>query len=229
LTGYNLRFLPSLQRFRALLNEQTIGRVLSARCEAGQYLPTWRPDADYRQSVSARRELGGGVLLELSHELDYLRWIFGEVDWVQATLTRQSGLDVDVEDSAHLILGFNAEQGPPPIASVYLDFVRRDTTRACTAIGEAGSLRWDGVSGVVEQFEPDTGGWSERFRHSSLRDETYLAEWRHWLGCVDRRETPLVSGEDGLAALRIVGAAREAAASGTRVRCISGDHRGSAG
>ena len=54
----------------------------------------------------ARQELGGGAPLELSHELDYLRWIFGEVEWVKATLGRQSSLEIDVEDTVHLILGF---------------------------------------------------------------------------------------------------------------------------
>jgi predicted dehydrogenase len=90
LTGYNLRFLPSLQKFRELLSEGILGELLSVRCEVGQYLPSWRPDDDYRIGVSARRDLGGGVLLELSHELDYLRWIFGEVEWVSAILSKQS-------------------------------------------------------------------------------------------------------------------------------------------
>ena len=63
LTGYNLRFLPSLQRFRDLLDESVIGKVLSVRCEIGQDLRSWRPDSDYRQGVSARRDLGGGALL----------------------------------------------------------------------------------------------------------------------------------------------------------------------
>lgn len=142
LTGYNLRFLPSLQRFRDLLGDGVIGKVLSVRCEIGQYLPSWRPDADYRQGVSARRELGGGALLELSHELDYLRWIFGEVDWVKATLSRQSSLALDVEDTAHLTLGFApADDGHQLIGTVNMDFVRHDTTRLCTTIGENGSLR----------------------------------------------------------------------------------------
>ena len=57
---------------------------------------------DYRKTVSAQKILGGGVLLELSHELDYLRWIFGDVEFVQAQLARQSELDIDVEDTAHI-------------------------------------------------------------------------------------------------------------------------------
>lgn len=218
LTGYNLRFLPSLIRFRALLSENAIGRVLSVRCEIGQYLPSWRPDTDYRQGVSARRELGGGAVLELSHELDYLRWIFGDVDWVNATLSQQSSLEIDVEDTAHLILGFMpSAKGDQLIATVNLDFIRHDTTRLCTAIGENGSLRWNGLTGAVERFDAGATEWDEIFRHNHQRDDSYLAEWRHMLTCIEEHETPLVTGEDGFKVLQIIAAARQASETGGRV------------
>jgi predicted dehydrogenase len=219
LTGYNLRFLLSLQRFRDLLKENVIGRVLSVRCEIGQYLPSWRPDADYRQGVSARRELGGGALLELSHEFDYLRWIFGEVDWVQGLLSKQSSLEIDVEDTAHLILGFvPADDGHQLIGTVNMDFVRHDTTRLCTAIGENGSLRWNGLTGVVEQFEAGAKAWRELFSHRHQRDDSYLAEWQHFLSCIKEHKTPVITGEDGLKVLQIIDAARQASESGVLVR-----------
>ncbi|MES9905377.1 MAG: Gfo/Idh/MocA family oxidoreductase [Sedimenticola sp.] len=222
LAGYNLRFLPSLQRFRDLLNENVIGRVLSVRCEIGQYLPSWRPGADYRQSVSARRELGGGALLELSHEIDYLRWIFGEMDWVKATLSRQSSLEIDVEDSAHLILGFSPMTDRQTlIGSVNLDFVRRDTTRICTAIGEKGSLRWNGLTAVVEQFEAGAKAWRELFNHQQQRDDSYLAEWQHFLACSSEQQSPLITGADGLKVLQIIDAARQASEKGCQVQIIN--------
>lgn len=215
LIGYNLRYLPSLQRFRQLLTESFIGRIVSVRCEIGQYLPSWRPDADYRQAVSARKELGGGALLELSHELDYLRWIFGELEWVMASLSRQSALEIDVEDSAHLIIGFkHAADRKQLVGTVNMDLVRHDTTRLCTGIGETGSLRWNGVTGAVEHCAAGADGWREVFRHLGERDESYRAEWQHFLSCVDGRETPLIPGEVGLAALTIVDAARRSAAAG---------------
>lgn len=223
LTGYNLRFLPSLRRFRDLLNEKLVGSVISVRCDAGQYLPSWRPGADYRQGVSARRELGGGALLELSHELDYLRWIFGEVVWVKATLCRQSGLEIDVEDTAHLILGFaSGADGRQLVGTANLDFVRHDTTRLCTAIGEKGSLRWNGLTGVVDWFQAGGNEWQELFRHQHQRDDSYLAEWRHFLQCANELQTPAVSGEDGLQVLQLVEAARKASESGTQVQVTSG-------
>jgi predicted dehydrogenase len=218
MTGYNLRFLPSLQRFRDMLKERGLGRVLSVRCEIGQYLPSWRPDTDYRQGVSARRELGGGVLLELSHELDYLRWVFGEVEWVKATLSRQSSLEINVEDTAHLILGFAAgAEGHQLIASVNLDFIRHDTKRLCTAICEKSSLRWNGLTGVVEQFEAGAKEWCELFRHQHQRDDSYLTEWHHFLDCINANTVPLISGDDGLKVLQIIDAARQASDAGNQV------------
>ena len=214
-TGYNLRFLPSLNRFRDFLGQCVIGKTLSVRCEIGQYLPSWRPDTDYRQGVSARRELGGGALSELSHELDYLRWIFGEVAWVKATLGRQSSLELDVEDTAHLTFGFvPAADGHQLIGAVNLDFIRHDTARFCTAIGENGSLRWDGLTGSVELYEAGAEAWRVLFRQSHQRDASYLAEWKNFLECVDGNKTPLVTGEDGLQALQLIEAARASAASG---------------
>ncbi len=69
MVGYNLRFHAALQAMHAAIGR--IGRVLSLRAEVGQYLPDWRPGKDYRTSVSAQWRLGGGVIFELSHELDY--------------------------------------------------------------------------------------------------------------------------------------------------------------
>lgn len=221
MTAYNLRFSPSLIHFRERVQSRAAGRVLSVRAEVGQYLPNWRPQTDYRRSVSARRDLGGGVLLELSHEIDYLRWIFGEVEWAQATCARQSRLEIDVEDTAHLTLGIAlSPEGLSVIAALNLDFIRHDTTRICTAICEGGSLRWNGISGVVEIFEIGGKEWREVFRHPPQCDETYLAEWRHFMNCVDETSQPSISGEEGLATLKIAEAARKSSEFGHRVAIV---------
>jgi predicted dehydrogenase len=217
-TGYNLRYLPSLQHFRELLDKGLIGRILSVRCEVGQYLPSWRPDFDYRQGVSAKRELGGGALLELSHELDYLRWIFGRVDWISATLSRQSSLEIDVEDTAHLTLGFGPKlDGQQVIGVVSLDFIRHDTTRLCTAIGEKASLRWDGVNGKVLLYEAGSNKWVEIFEQAVQRDDSYIAEWRNFIDSAANHKPPFVSGEDGLEVLRIIEAAKHSAESSSSI------------
>lgn len=218
LTGYNLRFLPSLRRLRAEVVAGRVGRVLSVRAEIGQYLPGWRPGADYRESVSAQARLGGGVLLELSHELDYLRWLFGDVAWVSAVERRQGALEIDVADTALLTLGFaGGEGGPGVVASLGMDFLRHDTTRRCTVIGDAGTLRWDALAGTVELYAAGGAGWTTLATDAPARDETYLAEWRHFLACIAGGERPAITGEDGLAVLRIIEAAQRSSAAGAVV------------
>lgn len=216
MTGYNLRFLSSLQQFRALLIARRVGRVLSVRAEIGQYLPSWRPDADYRQSVSAKAKLGGGVLLELSHDLDYLRWLFGEVEWVSAIQHKQSSLEIDVEDTAHIVLGFACETGEVPvIAALNMDFIRHDVTRCCTVIGELGTLRWNALTGSVDVYEQGAQSWTTLFTRPQQRDESYLAQLQHFLGSIATGDLSVTSGEDGLAVIQIIDAARRSSSSGT--------------
>ena len=69
--AYNLRHLTSLQLFRELIQSDAIGEILTVHSSVGQYLPDWRNSTDYKTDVTAQSSLGGGVLLELSHEIDY--------------------------------------------------------------------------------------------------------------------------------------------------------------
>jgi len=217
MVGYNLRFSKSLNFFRESLLEGNIGQIQSIRCEVGQYLPSWRPESDYRQGVSARKELGGGALLELSHEIDYLRWIFGEVDWVRATLSQQSRLEIDVEDTVHLTLGFVSTNNEKQlVGTLNLDLIRHDRTRTCTAIGEKGTLRWNGLTGDVDLFEIGSSDWKKLYGHEPQRDETYAAEWKDLVEAIELRNDPSITGDDGLRALEIIEAARISAATGTQ-------------
>jgi predicted dehydrogenase len=207
--GYNLRFSESLIAFRDLVRGGRFGRVLRFNAETAQYLPDWRPEKDYRETVSARADLGGGVLLELSHELDYLRWIFGDWDWVSAWTGRTSSLEIDVEDTALVTIGIEGDQAATQlVGELSLDFVRRDKTRTVTAVCEAGTIRWDGIAGMVEVYEPSRTTWSTLMTDSSSKS-TYEAQWASFLSVVEQQTAPTVSVSDGLAVLRAVEAIRQ--------------------
>jgi predicted dehydrogenase len=207
MVGYNLRFLMSLKKFRDFLEKNLVGKILSVHCEAGQFLPSWRPVIDYRNSVSAKKSLGGGVLLELSHEIDYLIWIFRDIDWVKATLSKQSNLEIDVEDSAFLTLGRDSVNDSL-IISLNLDFIRQDKTRQCVAIGEKGTLRWNGITGIVDVFFKDSQLWEQLYLPDSHVNESYMNEWMHFIGCIEDNKEPAINGYDGLKVLEVIEAAR---------------------
>lgn len=200
--GYNLRFLKTLQRFRNDIHAGLIGDVLSIRCEIGQYLPSWRAGADYRAGVSARSDLGGGALLELSHELDMLRWVFGEISWASSWMGRLSTLEIDVEDCVMLQLGL--QQGA--VAQVSMDLLRHDTTRICTAIGSKGSLRWDAISGTVSHFDKEHNTWSMLMSEKIDQDYSYRQQIRILLKAINGKSwnMAVANGSDGLAVMNIV-------------------------
>lgn len=137
--AYNMRYLPSAAVVKKYLDQQIIGKIHSVMIDVGQYLPDWRPNSDYRKNVSANQTLGGGVLLELSHELDYLTWFFGDFDDVFC-LTRHTGtLDIDVEDIADALI--TRQDGLQ--VNIHLDFLQHQAFRTCKMIGELGTMKWD--------------------------------------------------------------------------------------
>lgn len=207
--GYNLRQASGLRQMRAYGSQDRMGRVHSARVEVGQHLASWRPGAAPLRSVSAQRALGGGVLLELSHEIDYLQWLLGPVAWVSAHLLRQGTWNIDVEDTALLTLGFAGPDGC--VASLQMDFVRHDSTRRCTLMGEHGSLRWDALNGSVQYMAAGKADWETLEQSAPERDATYCAQWRAFVAACQGTAPPAVSLADGARVLRVVDAARHSA------------------
>lgn len=200
MVGYNFRFYRPLQVMRQAIIEGRVGCPIAFRAEVGQYLPEWRPGSDYRQSVSARRSLGGGAVLELSHELDYARWLLGEVKAVSAWVAHLSSLEIDVEDTAEIILQF--ENGA--IGSVHLDMVERACVRTCRVIGTEGTLKWDGLTHRLQLFSAAKDAWADLHPAKDIdRNEMYLEELKHFLHCVRQDEVPTVDGNDGRSVLAI--------------------------
>jgi predicted dehydrogenase len=211
LVGYVLRYHPSLRAAHEAIRRGAVGRVLSLRAEVGQYLPDWRPASDYRQTVSARRDLGGGALLELSHEIDYARWLAGEVTSVFAYTAHASDLEIDVEDLAEIVLRFSGGA----IGSIHVDMVQACQTRSCRVIGTEGTLVCDVVAGQVRLYTRQTKQWADLLpRAAPAGNDLYLTQMRHFLDCAAGRAEPRVTGEDGKRALQIALAARDSAECG---------------
>ncbi|MDP3559145.1 MAG: Gfo/Idh/MocA family oxidoreductase [Legionellaceae bacterium] len=120
--AYNLRFHPVIQQLKSLLLEQ---KILTYSVRVGQYLPFWRPDQDYRLSYSADRTKGGGVLRDLSHELDYTMMFCGPLHVVGAVSSKLSNLAINSDDVCTILCKNN--QGAAII--IYLDYLSFQTKR----------------------------------------------------------------------------------------------------
>lgn len=205
--GYNLRFYDSLKEFKRLIDINFCGEVFSFRCEVGSYLPFWRENSDYKKGVSAKKSLGGGVLLELSHEIDYLNWIFGKARWVNTFLDKSSLLNVDVEDNAYIIASFKNKK--KEIKGVLnMDFYRRDPTRTCTIIGEKTSLRWDGLRGTIETYDKFLNKWVKIFSKKNEKEMSYFKEWESFLKCIKHDGKENISIPESIEVLSLVEACK---------------------
>jgi len=208
LVGYVLHYSMDLRYLYELATSGRVGRIFGAYIRCGSFLPDWRPDQDYRTTASARSELGGGVLLELSHELDYANWLFGPFQTIEASLTNSGLLDIDVEDAADMVLG--TESGVS--VAVHLDFCSKDSVRECVIHGSEGVLRWDGIHKIVS-FKRDDGE-EEKYAFDAERDAMFRGQLTHFLACIEQGETPRVTLQDGIAALTLVEAAKRSSAEG---------------
>jgi predicted dehydrogenase len=215
LSGFQFRFHPGLRQVRDLL--AAVGTLVEVEAHWGEYLPQWHPWEDYRRSYSSRAELGGGVVLTLCHPFDYLRWLVGEVAEVSATVSTCGDLEVDVEDTADIELRF--ANGVP--GHVHLNYTEQPPSHWMRLSGSQGTISWNAADGMIRL----AGGCGERVLFPAPdgfeRNSMFLEEMRHFIACVEGREQPLCTLEDGIQALRIALAAKQSAREGWPIRISS--------
>jgi predicted dehydrogenase len=200
--GYNLRFHPAIEAIRDAVLTGGIGQLLSVRAEVGSYLPDWHPEEDYRGSYAARAELGGGALLTLSHELDYVRWIAGEVESVQGVATRVSQLELDVDDIAEVV----TRHAGGAIASIHMDLLDRSYNRRSRWTGERATVEWQ-WDAPVRLLPSGEVIWDE----ATSLDATYDSALKDFVAAIEMGGAPRCPGRDGLRTLELceaVGRAR---------------------
>lgn len=215
MVGSNFRFHPGIEAIHELLTEDSVGNVVSARIEAGSYLPDWHPDEDYRDLYSAKEGVGG-ALLDFIHELNYARWLFGDVEAVTAMLGRGSSLEIETEDTASLVARFEDDV----LCEFHLDYVQRAYSRSCHVIGEAGTIRWDWDESAVRRYDPRRETWVEEATWGDEWESNrmYVDEMEHFVRCVERdseTRSPLAEGRDDL---EVALAAKKSAETGQHVQ-----------
>lgn len=213
MVGFDMHFDPGLQKVRQFLIEGIIGRVTSIQAQVGQYLPDWHPWEDYRNGVSAQIETGGGVILDLIHEIDYVTWLIGDVSEVMSMNGHVSTLDIQTEDTAAILMRFANNT----IGTVNLDYIQRTPSRSCRIIGEEGTISWDLMNQNVTWFLAKDKKWHEFSYTGFQRNDRFIAEMKHFLDCLDGKSKPEVNLENGSRSLKIALAAKESNKTGKAV------------
>jgi predicted dehydrogenase len=205
MVAYSLRFNRVARRLKSWLEAGRIGDIAFARLHVGSYLPRRHPWEDYREGYGARRELGGGVILDAIHELDASLWYLGEPDRLFCMAGRFGDLEIDVEDTAEILLEYGQ-----CCASIHLDYLEAPPRRVHEVIGTEGKL-------VADLFENRCvlyaahGDEIEMFEGADERNDEYLREIGHFLACLERRATPPVDAVAASRSLALAVAAKKSA------------------
>jgi len=198
LLGYCLRHTSAASFFHKKIKDNIIGNILSVTIKCESYLPRWRPDQDYRNTVSARKELGGGALLELSHEIDYANWFFGPFKSVSSMLINSKTLDIDVEDMADIF--FETHDDKP--VYIHLDFCSQISSRFCSVKTDKGELKWDLIKNNITWSDENSTINIWKFQEG--RDEMYINQLNNFFDCVEADGKPKVTIEDGISVAKLI-------------------------
>ena len=145
--GYVLRQSPCAKFMKKMLDQNKIGKLIEADFYCSSWLPNWRKGRDYRETVSSKKLLGGGVLLEMSHEIDMALWLLDEIKIIGSFINNSNLLEIesDVEDTA-LLLGENKAN---VAITIRINFCSKNQQRLVSINGEKGALIWDVLKNKV--------------------------------------------------------------------------------
>jgi spore coat polysaccharide biosynthesis protein SpsF len=211
LVSCNFRFDPALSQMKQWIESGLVGTPLTCRASYGQDLRKSRPERDYRTVYASSKALGGGIVLDSVHEIDYLSWFFGSVGSVSAMTCKLSDLEMDAEDSANLLLRFNSGVR----ALIQLDYFRPEYNRTCEVIGTEGIIQWSYSPKILRYFSRQSGLWSTRAMSDDVdSDFMYECQLRHFFDCIAGDVKPAQDVASAVQTLKVAVSALQSAESG---------------
>jgi predicted dehydrogenase len=189
----NLRFHPCIKYIKEFVLGNADRRINEVNVYCGSYLPEWRPGQDFRKIYSANAEMGGGVHLDLFHELDYTQWIFGVPSYVHCFRHGNSTLNINASDYANYVLGYNDFT-----ASIILNYYRKDSKRNIEILFEDETWAIDLIRNTITGTEGNDIYNAGDFEMT----DTYRSQMQYFIKCLTDNQTPMNTFTESLETLK---------------------------
>lgn len=214
LLGYTWRWWNALKELRSRVQSGVIGKPLRADLIMASHLEDWHPGEPLSEFFMSNAALGGGALLDESHWVDQMLWMFGPPDEISANVDRISALPIDSDD--HVELNAFYESGLR--VRIHLDLYTRPTERLIAIFGDRGALRWSFDRNSVEECHGAEAVW-DATKFTGERNDMFDAAAAEFIEVCAGRTKPSCTLSEGLVVMRIIGAARQSHRhKGARVR-----------
>ena len=195
--GYVFRFDSGLQKVKKIIDSGKIGNLISIDAYEGWYLPLWRPWQNYKKSYTGSEKLGGGIILDGSHELNYLLWLCGNVKQVFSYYSDIPSMKIKAEGIAEILLKFNSKV----IGRIHLDFINPKYNRHCEIIGDKGSIRWSFENKTIEIQKSGQSKFNI-IKYGNDNNQIYLDEMKYLIQCLKGKKNELINIDDAEKTLR---------------------------
>lgn len=189
----NLRFHPCITYLKNNIDVKNV-RINEINVYCGSYLPDWRQGIDFRLNYSAIPAMGGGVHLDLFHELDYTTWLFGQPKKSQSMVRSKSSLEIDAFDYANYILEYKEFT-----TSIILNYYRRKPKREIEIVFENDT--WT-IDLIKNQIKNDKDCFLFKEANYNVK-ETYVLQLKYFIESLKNNQVPMNSLEDSLVNLKI--------------------------
>ena len=198
--AYCHRHINYTKIFKRYISQGLIGKVINANVRWGSYFPDWHPWEDYRSYYMAKKEQGGGALMDESHGIDLVRYFFGEAKEIFAYVDKISSLEINADDNAFLTLKMKNKM----VIHISFDLISRSTNCKIEVNGSKGTMIWDRVSHKLEIFNSNKKKW--KILKFSKKDflEMYSSQAKHFYNCLLKKEKPLIDIRDAVKTQTII-------------------------
>ena len=196
--AYNLRFHPVIEKLRDILCQEE--PALYIHIITGQYLPAWRPERDYRKSYSAHSEKGGGVLLDLSHELDYVGFLSSDIKSLCSIYGKISDLQIDSDD----IFSAVGKTADGTFVNISLDYISKKPLRIITIHTSKKTITADMIAGDIDIYSADKQ--NEKFTCDCDRNDSYK---KMHLSLLQKNAVNVCTFEEGVKLMKLMEEAKK--------------------
>jgi len=198
--AYCHRHINYTKKFKEILDTKKFGKILNVSMKWGSYLPDWHPWEDYRSFYMAKKDQGGGALLDESHGLDLVRYFFGEVKEVFAIVDKTSELEISSDDHALLTLRMKDNT----LVQINFDLVARVPSCKMEVTAENGTLIWDRVNHKIQAYEIEKQKWEEDVYSKEDFLNMYINQTDYFIKCLKQKSKPMNDIYDAMKTQEII-------------------------
>ncbi len=181
--GFMLRYHPLVKKIKEILDSKILGNVYNARFEFGSFLPYWHPWEDHKISYAARKELGGGVINTITHELDLIQYFFNEPQSVFCQSKNFDKLTIDVEEMCEAIFEYKDK-----LVTLHLDYLQKDYDRNIKILCDEGKILWNWHENKIQVMKHKEKAYEIKLDAEFIVNQLYIDELNDFFSLVEKKQ-----------------------------------------